>query len=126
MVLGADASRDLRGLPQRSNIENIVILGMGTGRTVGQVVRAVGSTTIPVPILVESSYEIPACIGERSLVFAVSGSGSTDEVNYAAATSVARGARLVVVSVAGWLVDFAQNTGATLVRIPPDIRLAHS
>jgi glucose/mannose-6-phosphate isomerase len=124
MVLGADASRDLRGLPQRSNIENIVILGMGTGRTVGQVVRAVGSTTIPVPILVESSYEIPACVGSRSLVFAVSGSGDTDEVNYAASASAARGARIVAVSMGGWLVDFAQDYGAPIVRIPPGIQPA--
>ena len=126
LVRGADAALDLYGLPQRSEIGNILILGMGTGRSAGLVVRAVGSAAIPVPICVESSYEIPACIGERSLVFAVSGSGSTDEVNYAAATSAARGARLVVVSVAGWLVDFAQNTGAALVRIPPDIRFARA
>ena len=35
-----------------------------------------------------------------------------------------RGARLVVVSVGGWLVDFAQDRGAALVRIPPDIQPA--
>jgi len=126
LARGADVARDLRGLPQRSDIGNILILGMGTGRSAGLSVRAAGSAAIPVPILVESSYELPACIGERSLVFAVSGSGSTDEVNYAAAASAARGARLVVVSVAGWLVDFAQDSGATLIRIPPDIRFARA
>src|SRR5262245_22813949 len=99
---------------------------MGTGRTTGQVLRAVGSSTIPVPILVESSYEVPACIGSRSLVFAVSGSGNTDEVNHAAAASAARGARLVVVTTGGWLVDFAQDSGVPLVRIPPEIQPARA
>jgi glucose/mannose-6-phosphate isomerase len=124
LALGAEATHDLRGLPQRQDVDNILILGMGTGKTVGQVVRAVGATTIPLPILVESSYEIPACVGPRSLVFAISGSGNTDEVNHAAAASAERGARLAVVTAGGWLADFAQGQGAPLVRIPPDIQPA--
>ena len=126
LVVGAEAARDLRGLPQRSDVDNIIVLGMGTGRTAGQVVRAVGSTAIPVPILVESSYEVPACIGTRSLVFAISGSGNTDEVNHAAAASAALGAQLVAVTVGGWLVYFAQECGAPIVRIPPDIQPARA
>jgi glucose/mannose-6-phosphate isomerase len=124
LALGADASRDLPGLPQKPDVENIVILGMGTGKTAGQVVRAIGATTIPVPILVESSYEIPACVGKKSLVFAVSGSGNTDEVNHAAAASTERGARLAVITTGGWLADFAQDRGAPLVQIPQDIQPA--
>ena len=124
LALGADASRNLPGLPQKSDVENIVILGMGTGRTAGQVVRAVGATTIPVPILVESSYEIPACVGARSLVFAISGSGNTDEVNHAAAASAERGARLAVVTTGGWLANFAEDRGAPLLQIPSDIQPA--
>jgi glucose/mannose-6-phosphate isomerase len=126
LVLGADEARGLHGLPQGSDIENIVILGMGTGRTAGQVVRAVGASIIPVPVLVESSYEIPACVGKRSLVFAVSGSGNTDEVNHATSASAARGARLAVVSVGGWLLDFARDYGAPLVCIPPEVQPARA
>jgi glucose/mannose-6-phosphate isomerase len=121
LVLGANAAKGLRGLPPRADIENILILGVGAGRSAGEAVRALGSPTIEVPILVESSYEIPACIGSRSLVFAISGSGNTDEVNHAAAASAALGARLVAVSVEGWLVDFAQDTGTPLVRIPAEV-----
>jgi len=94
---------------------------MGTGRTSGLAVRALGASIIPAPILVESSYEIPASIGERSLVFAISGSGDTDEVNHAVAASAARGARLVVVTTGGWLADFARDYGAPLLRIPSDV-----
>ena len=126
LLLGADAAGALRGLPQRSDIDNILILGMGTGRTAGQVVRAVGAATIKVPILVESSYDLPGCIGGRSLVFAVSGSGNTDEVNHAAAAAVARGARLVAISTGGWLTDFAAECRAAIVRIPPEIQPARA
>ena len=126
LVRGADAASSLRQLPQQSGIDNIIVLGMGTGRSAGLALRAVGSTAIPVPILIESAYELPACLGKRSLVFAVSGSGSTDEVNHAAYASAQRGAKLVAISVDGWLVDFAKDCGAALVRIPPDIRYARA
>jgi len=121
LLLGADIAGGLQGLPQRGEIENIVIFGMGTGRTAGDVVRAVGGATLPVPVLVESAYEVPGCVGDRSLVFALSGSGNTDEVNHAASASVARGARLVAVSTGGWLIDFAEDASAAIVRILPEI-----
>jgi glucose/mannose-6-phosphate isomerase len=125
LLLGADLARALRG-PERSEIDNILILGMGTGKTAGQVVRAVGASTVPIPILIESSYEIPACIGVRSLVLAVSGSGDTDEVNHAASASAERGAHIAVVTTRGWLLDFAEDYGATLIRIPQEIQPARA
>jgi len=120
LLLGADAARRLTGLPPSSQVENIVIFGMGTGRTSGLIVRALGATVSPVPILVESSYNTPAYLAGRSLVFAISGSGETDEVNHAAAASAALGARLVVVTIGGWLAEFAQDYGAPVVLIPPN------
>jgi glucose/mannose-6-phosphate isomerase len=122
LLLGADRAGALQGLPQRGEIETIVIFGMGTGKTAGEVVRAVGGAKVPVPILVESAYEVPGCVGARSLVFALSGSGNTDEVNHAAATSSARGARLVAISAGGWLLDFAADSAAAIVPIPAEIK----
>lgn len=125
LLLGADMARGLRG-PQRSDIDNILILGMGTGKTSGQVVRAVGARIVPVPILVESSYGIPAWVGGRSLVIAVSGSGDTDEVNHATSVSAERGAQIAVVTVGGWLLNFAEDYGAQLIRIPQEIQPARA
>jgi glucose/mannose-6-phosphate isomerase len=126
LLLGAAAAGGLTGLPRRSDIDAIVVFGMGTGRSAGLVLRALGASVIPVPILVESSYEVPACIGPRSLVFAFSGSGNTGEVNHAAASSVERGASLVAVTVGGWLAEFAQARGAAFLRIPPEIQPARA
>ena len=124
LAQGVEAARDLPGRPKRSEIETIVILGMGAGRTAGHVVRALGAAAIPVPVLVESFYELPACIGDRSLVLAVSGSGDTDEVNHAAAQAAARGGRLIAVTAGGWLLDFAEDQAAVVIRIPPHIQPA--
>jgi glucose/mannose-6-phosphate isomerase len=126
LALGADAARTLSPLPQAADIDNILILGMGTGRTAGSVVRALTVAVVAAPILIESSYELPACIGRRSLVIALSGSGNTDEVNHAAATAAERGARLGVITVGGWLADFAGDHGAAIMRIPPEIQPARA
>jgi glucose/mannose-6-phosphate isomerase len=123
---GAAAGRELEGLPQAAEIETVLILGMGTARIAGQVVRAVGAGGIPVPLLVESCYEIPACVGKGSLVLALSGSGNTDEVNHAAAKSIALGARLVAITSAGWLVDLARDCQAPVVHIPPGVKPARA
>jgi glucose/mannose-6-phosphate isomerase len=122
--LGSKLAQDVSGLPSASGIENIAILGMGTGHTAGCVLRAATASTLPVPILIESTYELPACVGKRSLVFAVSGSGDTDEVNHAAADSAVRGARIVVVTTGGWLADFSRETGSALIAIPQEIKPA--
>ena len=97
---------------------------MGTGKTAGQVVRAVGAATIPVPILVESSYEIPACVGKRSLVFAVSGSGNTDEVNHAPRLRRCAAHASPSSPPEDGLPISLQDRGAPFVQIPPDIQPA--
>ena len=124
LLLGAELAQGLSSLPVASGFDHIAILGMGTGHTAGCVLRAVTASTLPVPILVQSTYEIPACLGKRSLVFAVSGSGDTDEVNHAAADSAARGARMVVVTTGGWLANFSRETCSALIAIPQGIKPA--
>jgi glucose/mannose-6-phosphate isomerase len=126
MTLAADAVRGLPGLPGLPEVQNIVIFGMGAARTAGALVRALTGSVVAVPILVESSYRVPACVGGRSLVFAISGSGDTDEVNHAAATATSRGAHLVVITVGGWLAALAKDCEAPLVRIPPEIQPARA
>jgi glucose/mannose-6-phosphate isomerase len=94
--------------------------------TAGRALRRLAAPTLPVPVLVEGSYELPACIGKRSLVFAISGSGRTDEVNHAAAEAARREARLVMVTTGGWLVDLAESCGAPVVRIPEEVQPARA
>jgi glucose/mannose-6-phosphate isomerase len=126
LALGAAAGLDVEGLPSLATTNALVILGMGAGRTVGRLVQAVGAATVPIPIVVESSYDIPACVGQGTMVFALSGSGNTDEVNHAAKKSLARGAKLVAVSAAGYLVELARDCRLPIFVIPPEIRPARA
>jgi glucose/mannose-6-phosphate isomerase len=126
----ADAARACHvltaSLPRPFAINALAFLGMGSARTAGRGVSALASDVSPVPILIGSGYEIPACIGARSLVFATSGSGNTDEVHHAAAAAIARHARLVMVTGGGWLAEVAAAQRIPCVDIPPAIQPARA
>jgi glucose/mannose-6-phosphate isomerase len=114
----------LPDLPTSTSVDHIVVLGMGAARIAGHALRAVAESSATIPILVKSAHQPPNYFGPRSLVFAVSGSGNTDEVNHAAAGAAQVGAQLIVITSHGWLVELAAGLALPLVRIPADIRPA--
>lgn len=118
---GLRAAKDLEGLPSKDRVENIVVLGMGGSGISGDVLAAVASPFVPVPISVVKGYEIPAYVGEGSLVFAMSFSGNTEETIEAASDAAVQGAKMVVVSSGGQLADLAAGWGAPHIRVPKDI-----
>lgn len=63
------AGRGLDGLPDRENVEQVVVLGMGGSGIAGDVLVAVAGPFLPVPVTVVKSYELPDFVGRESLVF---------------------------------------------------------
>jgi len=109
------ASLDLSGLPEADAIDSIVVLGMGGSAIAGDVLAAVGSS-LPVPIIVIRGYRTPAFVGPRTLVFAMSYSGNTEETLSMARGAFKCGAPVVTVSCGGALDTLAAEHGG--VRIP--------
>lgn len=114
-------ARGLDGLPDRSRIENVVVLGMGGSGVAGDILAAAAGPFLPVPIVVSKGYELPAFVGETSLVFAVSFSGNTEETVEAASAAAVEGARIVAVTQGGELGRLAGSWGVPLVPVPADI-----
>ena len=114
-------ARGLEGLPERHRIENVVVLGMGGSGMAGDLLAATAGPFLPVPVIVSKSYELPAFVGETSLVFAVSFSGNTEETVEAASTAAVEGAPLVVVTKGGELGRLATSWGVPRVEVPGDI-----
>jgi glucose/mannose-6-phosphate isomerase len=112
------ASRNLERLPERDRVENIVVLGMGDSGIAGDVLVSIASPFVPVPITVVKGYELPAYVGEGSLVFAISLSGDTEEVIESATEAAVQGAKVVVISGGGRLAELAGSWAAPLVRVP--------
>ena len=114
-------ARGLDGLPERERIENIVVLGMGGSGVAGDVLVAAAGPFLPVPVIVSKGYELPAFVGESSLVFAISFSGNTEETLEAASSAAVEGAHLVVITQGGELGGLAQSWGVPHVPVPESI-----
>lgn len=112
------ACRDLSGLPRREDTQNVVVLGMGGSGMAGDVLRAVASPMLPVPVSVVKGYDCPHFVDETSLVFAVSFSGNTEETIEAATDAALAGAKIVVIAGGGELARLAEAWGAPLIGVP--------
>jgi len=113
--------RSVDKLPSVEQIDSVLVLGMGGSGIAGDVLAAAASGIAPVPVAVVKAYELPAYVGPRSLVFAVSCSGNTEETLAATHAAFAAGAMVVVVSTGGELTRMAREHGAPTVLVPSDI-----
>ena len=64
---------------EASAYNGVVLCGMGGSAIGGDLVRALVETESPVPFAVIRGYELPAWVGEKTLVIASSYSGGTEE-----------------------------------------------
>jgi glucose/mannose-6-phosphate isomerase len=115
------AARGLDGLPDHDDVENIVVLGMGGSAVAGDIMVAAAGPFLPVPALALRGYNVPAFVGEGSLVFAVSFSGDTEETVEAVTEAALAGAKIVAITTGGELARLAEAWEVPLVRIPPGI-----
>jgi glucose/mannose-6-phosphate isomerase len=122
----AAAARGGDGLPDHDDVENVVVLGMGTSGLAGDVLAVAAGPFMPVPVVVHKGYGIPNFIGENTLVFAVSYSGETDETIEAATAAAVAGGRLVCVTSGGQLAELAGQWGVTHLPVPTGIPRARA
>ncbi|HEV3225847.1 MAG TPA: SIS domain-containing protein [Acidimicrobiales bacterium] len=117
----AAVNRSFIGLPDKDEIEHVVVLGMGGSGIAGDLMTAVAGPFMPVPVVVTKGYEPPGFVGPTTLCFALSFSGDTEETLEAAQTAALAGARMVVVAKGGQLAQLAQSWDATLIGLPDGI-----
>ena len=108
-------------LPDAADYDHVVTLGMGGSGIAGNVLQAVGTATLPVPVTCSSTTARPAFVGPRTLAFALSYSGDTEETVEMARGAVAAGARLVAISSGGELAALAKESGSLHVPCPSDV-----
>jgi len=120
MVAAHDAAArlSLSTLPAPDAIDSIAVLGMGGSGIAGDVLAAVAGGGLPVPVTVLKRIRTPAFVGPRTLVFALSYSGGTEETLSMASGAVAAGAPIVAVANGGPLADLARDAGGLVVPCP--------
>ncbi|MEX1008818.1 MAG: bifunctional phosphoglucose/phosphomannose isomerase [Acidimicrobiia bacterium] len=114
---------DRSKLPAADDFDHIVTLGMGGSGIVGDILQATGTASLPVPLTVLKHYRTPAFVGPRTLAFAVSYSGDTEETLEMARGALTAGARLITVSSGGALADFAREHDLLHIGCPTDAPL---
>lgn len=97
---------------------NIVLTGLGGSAAGGDFVRAIFDSESSLPFLVNRDYHLPAFVGSKTLVFAASYSGNTEETLSAYDDAKSKGAKLVCVTSGGELARRAKSDGFPCVIIP--------
>jgi glucose/mannose-6-phosphate isomerase len=113
------AELDAAAFPAAGDIDNIVVLGMGGSGISGDVLAAVANGSLPIPVTVLKQYRIPRFVGPRTLAFAMSYSGGTEETLSMSSEALDAGARLMAVCTGGPLAELAAERGGMQIPCPP-------
>ncbi len=104
------AARALALPATHHDVDRVVVIGMGGSGIGGSLLQALAvDVAARVPVSVVRGYGLPAWVGASTLAIASSNSGNTEEVVAATETAVASGARCVVVTTGGRLLDLARQ-----------------
>ncbi len=102
-------------------VENIVVVGMGGSGYNGDLLK-VYLQDIPIQIHVIKDYILPKFVNRKSLVFAVSYSGNTEETIAAYRTATRRGCKIVSLSSGGKLEELAKMNKNPHILVPKGIQ----
>jgi glucose/mannose-6-phosphate isomerase len=113
-----------------SNIDRVVILGMGGSAIGGDLLNSLASLECKTPISVFRDYNLPHFVDANTLVIASSYSGMTEETLSAFDQALATPARKLVITTGGKLKAVAEQNKIPVLTIdykaPPRAALAHS
>lgn len=97
-------------------IQDIVFAGMGGSALAAHIVQAHCNVTIPSEIW--KRYGVPSYVNGKSMLIAISYSGTTEETLDAVATAEARDAKIVIIASGGDLIELARTKGYPYIQLP--------
>lgn len=118
-------------LDSYEDISNVVFSGLGGSAIGGDVVRCCLADELSIPLVVNRDYRIPFFVGPKTLFFASSYSGNTEETISAYNMAKAKKARIIIMTSGGELKKLAENDGYPVIEIPektmpPRVALGYS
>jgi len=100
-----------------SDIDKVVILGMGGSAIGGDLVRSLALAEAKIPVIVHRDYGLPAFVDECTLVIASSYSGNTEETLSGFEPSLQTGAKKLVMTTGGKLKELAEVNNLPVYKI---------
>lgn len=110
-----------------TDFNHIIIVGMGDSAIAGEILKSLLFNKFKFPIELYRTYSLPEYINSKTLIFAISYLGDTDETLSAFRDANRKGCQIVVVTSGGKLANLADKTGHKIVKVPSGlpIRLAY-
>jgi glucose/mannose-6-phosphate isomerase len=109
---------------------NVVVTGLGGSGIGGRIAAQLVHKEAKCPIEVYNNYYLPGYVNHKSLVIACSYSGNTEETLAAMEQALNKGARVVVITSGGTMLEVAKARGLDHILIPggnpPRTMLAYS
>jgi glucose/mannose-6-phosphate isomerase len=97
-------------------IENIIVSGMGGSAISGTILR--DTIDIKIPFVINRNYDIPSYVNSKTLFFAVSYSGNTEETISAVQHARIKNAKIVAMTSGGKLSEIAKKYEMPLINMP--------
>ena len=102
------------------NFTSVFITGLGGSGIGGTIVSQLVRNEIKIPVVINNDYNIPAFVGENTLVIASSFSGNTEETLMALEQCINRGAEIACITSGGELGKIAQKNGYNHIILPTE------
>ncbi|PKM82308.1 MAG: bifunctional phosphoglucose/phosphomannose isomerase [Firmicutes bacterium HGW-Firmicutes-14] len=103
------------------SVSNIVVTGLGGSAIGGDFLRLLAGDRTDVPVIVNRDYVLPKFVNNRTLLFAVSYSGNTEETLSAYSQAREKGTKIVALTNGGKLRDMAERDGVPVIIVPAGI-----
>lgn len=99
-------------------IHHVVVSGMGGSAAGGDLLKAYLEKEAKIPIEVNRDYQLPEYVGKRTVVFAISYSGNTEETLSAYQDALSRSAKIIAITSGGRLRELCQKDSMDIIEIP--------
>lgn len=107
-------------------IEEIIVSGMGGSALPGEILQSV-LDKLKIPVIVSKDYNLPEFAGSKTLVFAISYSGNTEETIESFKEAWRKGCKVIVITSGGRLAELADEKKVPIILVPEGLppRLAY-
>jgi glucose/mannose-6-phosphate isomerase len=104
----------------KNNIEyqNIVISGMGGSGIGGDILKALLADLLSMPIITIKDYFLPAYVNNKTLLFAVSYSGNTEETLQCFTQAQRKKCHIISITSGGKLLEMSKKCGVDYIELP--------
>ena len=115
-------ARELVRSYSKDDVSEVVVLGMGGSAIGGDITKTLLENNMGVPVTVHRGYCPNKYYSQKTLVFAVSYSGNTEETLASLDDVVYRGCKIVAVTSGGVLLEKARGYGWPTIQVPSGLQ----